>query len=372
MIRVAIADDSAFTCRLLASYVEGAGDCEVVGIAHDAPSTLALVLRVVPDVVTLDLEMPGGNGLDLLRAIAPQTAVVVISGVTRRAASTTLRARELGAVDFVLKYTPGAPVSPEVLRREIIAKITMAASARGAAAGLEATVGAAARVRRDDTRAGANRQRRPTVAAVSPSSTRPSGVVAASEPSIAAHEVIVIGASTGGPQALRELLGELPSTFRTPCVIVQHLPAIFTGPFAAQLGRHLRLPVHEARESSTLEPGQLLVTPGGRHLTVGHGGRIELRAAGDHDVYRPSIDLAMSSAADSYGAGVAGVVLSGMGSDGAQGLKRIRACGGTAYVQALDSCVIASMPSRALECAGADFVGTPRRIGAMLANRRRT
>jgi len=350
VIRVAIADDSKFTCRLLASYLEEGG-CEVVGLAHDMVETLAIVERTRPDVLTLDLGMPGGHGLDLLQALAPQTAVVVISGITRRAAATTLRALELGAIDFVLKCSPAAPVSPGSLRREIVAKVTAAAAAQ----------------RSDARSAAASHTRAPAP----PPHATPTAAAKA-KPHDRDHAVIVIGASTGGPAALGALLAQLPADFATPCVIVQHLPPGFTSVFAAQLARVTRLPVHEIVGDMRLQPGHLLVTPGGRHLHVGPNGRLDVRAAETDDLYRPSIDTAMSSAADSYGAAAAGVVLSGMGCDGAEGLSRIRARGGRAYVQAPDSCMMASMPARALERAGADFVGAPEQLGAMLAKRRRS
>ena len=344
MIRVAIADDSPFTCRLLASYVQESGDCEVVGFANDALSTIDLVRRLKPDVLTLDLQMPGGNGLDLLRQLVGETsvAVVVISGVTRRAAATTLHALELGAVDFVLKYTPGAPVSPASLKREIVAKVKMAAAAQPA-------------VRRATAP-------QPMVQLAAPGAVRPAVVRNG-------IGVIVIGASTGGPRAIGELLTNFPVDFAAPCVIVQHLPAPFTAPFAAQLDRHTRLRVQEAKSGDRLEPGRVLVSPGSVHLLVRSDGRIELQPAADGDIYRPSIDMAMISAAESYQSAAVGVVLTGMGHDGAEGLKQIREHGGEAYVQDLASCVVPSMPKRALERAGADHVARPDRIGQLLAAR---
>jgi two-component system chemotaxis response regulator CheB len=344
MIRVAIADDSSFTCRLLHSYFESDGDCEVVGTAHDAASTRELVRSRRPDVLTLDLEMPGGRGLDLLDDIIGATAVpvVVISGVTRRAAATTLRALELGAVDFVLKYTPGAPVAPATLRREILAKVKAAATAKPAP-----PMRFEARPAHEPAR-------------------RSGGAAAAVD---GAPQVVVIGASTGGPQALRELIMQLPATFATPGVIVQHLPASFAGAFTAQVGRYSHLPVELAKTADRLQPGQLLVAPGGRHLVVHENGRIELCAAAEADTYRPSIDTAMTSAAEVYGRGAVGVVLSGMGNDGAEGLRRIRHAGGKGYVQDPATCVIGSMPSRAIERAGADYVAPPDRLGKLLARR---
>jgi two-component system, chemotaxis family, protein-glutamate methylesterase/glutaminase len=343
VIRVAVADDSPFTCRLLQSYLESDGECEVVGLAHDAAATRELVRRERPDVLTLDLEMPGGRGLDLLNDIVTRTPVpvIVISGVTRRAAATTLRALELGAVDFVLKYTPGAPVSPATLRREIVEKVKTAATATPASAfGLPA-------------------------AALRPLPRDPSPAA-----DVATARVIVIGASTGGPQAVRELIAQLPSDFTTPCVIVQHLPPSFAGAFAAQLARCAQLPVDVAEGTNRLTPGRLLLTPGGRHLFVRPGGRFELRPAADTDIHRPSIDFTMISAAESCSGGAIGVVLSGMGCDGAEGLRRIRAGRGLGYVQDPATCVVGSMPSRAIERAGADCVAAPARIGALLAARR--
>ena len=352
MIRVAIADDSPFTCKLLASYLQETGDCEVVGIAHDAPATMELVRGTSPDVLTLDLQMPGGDGLELLRdvgATAP-VPVVVISGISRRAAATTLRALELGAVDFVLKYTDGAPVSAASLKREIVTKVKAAAGAQ---------VAAAARARSSSAPPATE-----ILAATRPfrSITRPPAVTGG---------VIVIGSSTGGPGALGELLAELPADFPTCCVVVQHLPALFTAPFAEQLSRHTSLPVREAGAGEKIEPGGILVTPGAFHVILRPDGRVDLQPPSDRDSYRPSIDLAMASAAHAFGPAATGVVLSGMGHDGAEGLKRIRDAGGKAYVQEPSSSVMASMPKRALERAGADHVARPSRIGQLLAARGR-
>lgn len=355
MIRVAVADDSPFTCRLLASYMERAGDCEVVGTATDAKSTMELVSRTAPDVLTLDLFMPGVNGLDLLKELALHRSmrVVVISGVTRRAAATTLRALEYGAVDFVLKFTPGAPVNPASLAREIVAKVRAAATAHPGVARPQARPLSAEAAIHEAKHAVASRPMHQSSRAI------PSGRDA----------LIVLGASTGGPSALRDVLSELPHDFQTPCVIVQHLPAPFTAPFAEQLERHLHLPVREATASDRLQPGRLLVSPGAFHLVVHRGGRIELKPASEQDLYRPSIDLTMTSAAECFKQNAVGVVLTGMGSDGAEGLSQIRKSGGVACVQDPASCLVASMPARALQLAGADYVGAPGYLGSLLAAR---
>ena len=343
MIKVAIADDSLFTCNLLASYLEAGGECRVVGMAHDAGATLDLIRSAAPDVLTLDLQMPGADGLELLRQLGdtPSVSVVVISGVTRLAAATTLRALELGAVDFILKYTPGAPVSRASLRREIVSKVKIAANARPA-------------LRPQSTSAPAT------------SAPRPAKAVARTD----AGEVVIIAASTGGPRAISDLLIQLPDDFSLPCVIVQHLPADFTQAFASQLERHTRLRIKIAESGDRPEPGTILVAPGAMHLAFKPDGRVLLNKPAATDIYRPSINAAMSSAAAAFGTGTIAVLLTGAGDDGAEGLKRIADAGGEIYVQAPESCVVASMPERAIERAGADHVASPERIGQFLAVRK--
>jgi two-component system chemotaxis response regulator CheB len=353
MIRVAIADDSPFTCRLLASYLEAGGDCAVVGMAHDARATMALIRDHAPDVLTLDLQMPGGDGLDLLQQLAgePSVSVVVISGVTRLAAATTLRALELGAVDFILKYTPGAPVSRASLRREIVTKVKIAAAAQPGHRRIAAGIAAAA----------AHIPSRPVPRPVARPVARPDS-----------PGLVIIGASTGGPRAITDVINQLPPDFSLPCVVVQHLPSTFTDPFAAQLGRHSKLRVRVAETGDRVEAGLVLVAPGAMHLVIRADGRIHLQTPATRDVYRPSINMAMTSAADAFGASAVGVLLTGSGDDGAEGVKRIRDAGGEVLVQEPASCIVPSMPERAIERAGADHVAAPERLGQILAVRRKS
>jgi two-component system chemotaxis response regulator CheB len=269
--------------------------------------------------------------------------------VTRLAAATTLKALELGAVDFILKYTPGAPVSRASLRREIVAKVKMAAATHPAhrpapvAPAFSPTI-VMPRVA----------QRAPTRALVPPDAA-----------------VVVIGASTGGLRAISEVLKQFSADFAVPCVIVQHLPAAFTTAFAAQLRRHARVSVKVAETGDRLDAGVALVAPGSLHLVIRPDGRIHLQPPAEKDIYRPSIDLAMTSAAEAYGASAVGVVLTGIGDDGAEGLKRIRESGGEGFVQDFASCIVSSMPERARRRAGADHVASPARIGQILASRRK-
>src|SRR5262245_60914086 len=221
--------------------------------------------------------MPGGDGLELLEQLTaqPSLSVVVISGVTRLAAATTLRALELGAVDFILKYTPGAPVSRASLRREIVAKVKIAAAA-------------------------SPNRRRPSPPALQPASRLATSVPVRPAARPASGGILIIGASTGGPRAIGDVINQLTPDFALPCIVVQHLPSTFTTAFAAQLERHARLRVKVAETGDRVEPGLVLVAPGAQHLSIRPDGRIHLQQPNTKDVYRPSIDMAMASAASVF------------------------------------------------------------------------
>jgi two-component system chemotaxis response regulator CheB len=340
--RVLVADDSPFVCRLITSYLHSAPDLEVVATAHDGREALHKVKLLRPDAVTLDLEMPEMDGLEALAYMMREcpTPVVAVSGVSGRAATRTLQALDLGAVDFVLKYAPGVHIDPAELCREILAKVR-----------------AASRIR--VVRSLGNR-------ALPPASAATAAARARSEPS---GVVVVIGASTGGPLAVRELLSALPSGFGAGIVVVQHMPRSFTAVLAAQLGRHCRLRVREAEDGDRLDPGNVLVAPGGFHLLVRPGLRVAVCGAAviaGSTSYCPSIDAAMESAARVYGSRAMGVVLTGMGDDGASGLQTIHEMGGVTFAQDAESSVIDGMPRRARERGAADHVAAPTRIAELL------
>lgn len=338
-IRVVVADDSPFIRRLVASYLTSEAGFSVVGEAGNGIEAVNAVGRLEPDVLTLDLEMPEMDGLEALRAIMQTrpTPVVAISGVSGRAATRTLQALDVGAVDFVLKFTPGVELDPESLAREIVEKTRLAAGVH------------VVRLL-DGVREAAGKKRAAAV---------PKGLLPG---------IVVIGASTGGPLALRELLAELPDDFAAPVVVIQHIPAFFTSVLAAQLNRYCRLPVREAEDGEVLAPGAVYVAPGGYHLLLQTGLRVSLqKGVGVPGEHCPSIDVAMESAARLLGARIAGVLLTGMGSDGAQGLLTIRRLGGRTFAQNEESCAVFGMPKRAIELGAAMNVEGPAAIGAALA-----
>jgi len=336
-IRVLVADDSPFVCRLLTSYLHSAADMEVVGTALGGRQALELVKALRPDAVTLDLEMPLMDGLEVLRILMREcpTPVVAISGVSGRAATRTLQAIDLGAVDFVLKYAPGSHIRPADLCREILAKVRAAARIH---------------VVRSVSRRSPNR--------AAETGSRPE--------SSAGGVVVIIGASTGGPLALRELLSSLPATFPAGIVVVQHMPRSFTAVLAAQLDRYCRLRVREAGDAEQIRPGTVLVAPGGYHLLVRPGCWVAACNGSPGDVYCPSIDVTMESASRVHGSAAIGVLLTGMGEDGARGMWAIHEKGGVTFVQDPESCIVDGMPRSARERGVADWVAPPAEIASLL------
>ena len=351
--RVLIADDSPFVCRLLGSYFGSAPGFEVVGTALNGRRALALVKQYRPDVVTMDMEMPELGGLEAVSRIIHEcpTPIVVISGVSGKAAAITLQALGLGAVDFVLKYMPGRNTDPDVLRQEILAKVRAAANIP-VIRSLESRVENGQLPARDQ--------------ALAPIARFPPRTRTVEDERPLSGDVVIFGASTGGPLVLRELLARLPADYPGAIIIVQHIPRTFTGVRAAQLNRHTPLRVKEAVEGDILAPGTALVAPGGLHLLLGSGRSVVLQQGPKVGGHRPSIDVTMQSAADLYGARAKGVVLTGMGEDGKLGLAAIHSAGGVTYAQAFDSCVVAGMPQRAVENGVVDHVARPAGIAELL------
>lgn len=426
--RVVIADDSPFMVRTLMQHLRSEPGFEVVGTAVTALRAVQLVEKLKPDVVTLDVEMPGWadeqnaaseteGGLQALQQIMKDvpTPVVMVSGVSREAAAITMQAVEAGAVDFSLKYTPGVNTDPKTFRSEFLDKVRSAAQvhvvrsvaatepakadvdwdARMAAArermrsrdaALKNSTGITTEAASSDNAVAADRAENPLDRTGNSAidqlyqrvnSRRRSEHTRTAEPvcrasggahsSTSACDVLIIGASTGGPTALRELLTQLPRDFSLPIVIVQHMPAAFTGVLAAQLDRRLELRVREAWDNDPLLPGTVLIAPGGQHLKIQPDNTVSLFDAPKVLGHRPSIDVTMKSAVQSLGGRVAGVILTGMGEDGATGLAEIHTAGGATFAQQGDTCVVNGMPGRAIELGAADQVGSPVEIGQRLA-----
>ncbi len=327
-IRVLVVDDSPLVRRTLEGVIGEGPDTSVIGTATDGIDALAKIRSLRPDVVTLDVMMPRLDGLKVLACAMRDNPVrvLMLSSLTQEGADVTLQALDLGAVDFIDKTALLSAPDPAQIGQELLAKIRTAAAV-------------------DPARLG---RRREVAAAVTP---RP-----AAKPSPAAAALVVIGASTGGPQALQALIPALPADLGAGVVVVQHIPAGFTRPLAARLDAAGALSVREAESGDRIRPGEVLFAPGGQHLSfVTRGGEpmVTLAQEPAQTLHRPSVDVAMQSAAEQCGARAAGVLLTGMGSDGAWGMWAIRARGGHTIAESEESCVVYGMPRAAVEMGAA-------------------
>ena len=317
-IKVLVVDDSALIREVLGRTLGRDGDIEVIGTAEDAQAARRMIKELTPDVVTLDIEMPDMNGLaflDKLMRLHP-LPVVMVSTLTTRGASETLLALELGAVDFVAK--PSADL----------------------AGGVDAF---AANVR-EKVRAAAMSRLRPRVAKTTPAMT----IKTAAGP---AGSVIAIGASTGGVEAIRVVLSSLPRDC-PPIVIAQHMPAGFTSRFASRLNDLTEIGVVEAEDRMSLEPGRAHIARGDWHLRIEKSsGQLKCRLSQDDAVsgHRPSVDVLFESVAKVVGPLAIGVILTGMGRDGARGLKQMRDAGAFTLGQSPNSALVYGMPRVAFE-----------------------
>ncbi|HEX6739356.1 MAG TPA: chemotaxis response regulator protein-glutamate methylesterase [Vicinamibacteria bacterium] len=323
-IRVLVIDDSAVMRKLLPALLGRDPDIEVVATAVDGVVGLRKVVRFQPDVVTLDLEMPRMAGLDVLREMVAQSEVpvVVVSAHTPRDAALTATALSLGAVDVVAKPGPFSEGGLEAM-----------------AAQLAETVRAV----------GGRRWRRPRLPAPPPPSPSVSPLAPPSAPS---RRVVAVAASTGGPAALADLLARLPADLPAAVLVVQHMPEGFTRGLADRLNNLCGLTVREAQDGEPLQAGLVLVAPGGRHLRVGRGrdGCVALLDRGPTvSGHRPSADVLFESVARAFGARAGGVLLTGMGEDGAEGLAALRRAGGRTLAQDEESSVVFGMPRAAVQ-----------------------
>lgn len=322
-IRVLVVDDSAFARKVLREVLSRDPRLEVVDIARDGLEALEKITELAPDVVTLDLVMPNLDGVGVLRMLPPERrpGVVVVS-ISDEHSELGLEALALGAFDVVHKPTALATERLYDLADELIEKV-VAASTRGVV----------------------------SLAAVS---SPPIEVAPVAVPRARARrsELLVLGASTGGPQAIARILAQLPADFPVPVAVVLHLPGEYTGGFARRLDAGSKLKVVEARDDLALEPGLAVVARGGLHLKLTRGPSGLSARLDAHPAllpHRPSVDVLFQSAAEVCGARVVGVVLTGMGTDGVEGARAVRAAGGTILTESEDSCIVYGMPRAVVE-----------------------
>lgn len=353
-IKVLVIDDSALMRSVLSEVINSAPDLQVVGTAPDPIVAREMIKTLNPDVLTLDIEMPKMDGLDFLARLMRlrPMPVVMISSLTRRGSETTLQALELGAIDFVPKPRLDSSAGIEACRVEICDKVRGAYSARP-------------RVPQGLAPSPKPLLREPFAAISSPSGGVPERLLG--------ERLVLIGASTGGTEAIKEVLCSMPE--HMPAILmVQHMPEMFTASFAKRLDGLCRLHVKEAEHGERVVPGTAYLAPGHSHLSVRRvagGYQCELAQSEPVNRHRPAVDVLFHSAATQVGANGVGVILTGMGKDGAQGLLAMRQAGAWTIGQDQESCVVYGMPREAAVIGALDEVASLREVGARVLNRLR-
>ncbi len=329
-VRVLIVDDSAFSRWALSRKLDTDPEIEIIGFANDGIEALEKIKSLKPAVITLDLQMPRMDGLTTLRRIMSEcpTPVVIVSSLVSEEAKPTIEALELGAVDFFQKLSPSNPAGNDKSSLNLLNIVKQAAGITG-------------------------------------SRLKPGEVTAPAEPirkvrtiqrNSQVKKVVVIGCSTGGPRALCELIPSLPADLPAAVLIVQHMPPGFTQSLSKRLDEMSRIEVREAKDKDMLRQGLALVAPGGFHMALNQHREIILNREPPVCNVRPSVDVTMMSVTSLYGVDTVGVVLTGMGSDGARGSACIKAAGGAVLVEDASTCTVYGMPKIVADHGDADKI----------------
>lgn len=375
--RVLVVDDSNFFQHRLKDIINEHPELKVVGIASNGREAVDKAAELKPDIITMDFEMPVMDGVTAIKHIMSNRRVPILmfSSLTYEGAKITLDALAAGALDFIPKDFAEVSRNSEVLKRKLHERLITLASS-----GSRSVVPPLATMTPPSTPA-------PTVA--TPSSFKP---IASPAPTMAARaiptapdepvktlgadnyrlknkpKILVIGASTGGPVALAEVLIALPANFPLPIVLVQHMPENFTKAFAERLNKQCHIRVREAVDGDQLQPGLALLAPGGKQLMLDkrNGGSVRVLPDDERVNYKPSLDITFGSAANNYGDKVLGVVLTGMGSDGCNGARLLKDAGSSLWSQDEASCVIYGMPMAVARAGLTDKVLSLKEIGPRL------
>lgn len=344
VIRVLVVDDSAFMRKAITMMLESDPQIKVIETARNGLEALEKVAKVKPDLITLDIEMPQMDGLTALRKImeTSPTPVMMVSSLTSEGASATLDALELGAVDFIPKQLSYVSLDIVKIKEQLLLKIKAIHSRRR-------TLMAHYALSRKIPGSGPSR---PTEKPLPPKPIQ-------AQLSQKGISVVGIGISTGGPPALQRVVPALPKDFPTGVLIVQHMPPKFTRSLADRLDGLSAMHVKEAEQSEPVLPGVAYIAPGGLHLRIRRWGRnaeIQLSEEPEDSLHRPSADVMFDSLADAYGRETLAVIMTGMGSDGLTGLRKIKSLGGKVIAQNENTCVVYGMPRAAVENGLADRV----------------
>jgi two-component system chemotaxis response regulator CheB len=321
--KVLIVDDSAYARQMMKKIIEQDMSLTVVGIAADGIDAMAKTLRLKPDIITLDFEMPEMDGFSFLRWLMRERPTPVIMVSSHNDSKTVFKALELGAVDFVAKPTKRASLELQSIEKDLLRKI------RGI------------------------KQIRLDILSRNLELLDPGEAVGRfGDSGQESVQVVAVGSSTGGPAALQIVLTRLPAGFPAGIIVSQHMPRGFTGPLSERLNNLAQIRIKEAADNDLVEPGTVLICPGGAHLGLkrkGSRATVMLKEGKVTDKYVPSVDHMMKSAADVFGANAMGVLLTGMGNDGAQGMVEIKGKGGYTIAESEESAVVFGMPAEAIK-----------------------
>ena len=341
-IKVLVVDDSGFFRRRVTEIINKDPRLEVVATADHGKDGLDKTLELKPDVITMDYEMPVMDGVTAVKNIMAQcpTPVLMFSSLTFEGARVTLDALEAGAVDFLSKQFDAIAATEAELHKTLTDRICeVAASGKKCSASAAGTA-----LRKTSDRAETSEKE---ASEKNKDATPEKKASAPPRGSLRHAEIVILGTSTGGPAALQAIFKSLSSDFDKPIVIVQHMPGSFTKAFAERLNKITHMTVTEAQDGDRIEKGHVYVAPGGMQLMVDsrNNGCIHVKESSDERVtYRPSVDIALASAAKHFGKKALAVILTGMGSDGKEGAALLKGAGGTVWAQDEESCVIYGMP----------------------------
>ena len=347
--RVLVVDDSAFMRKVLESIFNADDQLTVIGQAKDGREAIALAESLKPDVITMDLNMPHMDGLQATAQIMTTNPrpIVIVSSESKEGAASTLKALELGAIDFVTKPSSGIDLDMQSVKDELLRKVRVAAKVR-----VVRTASRLASALQVPINGSPNAT--PVPVPRPASVTRPASVPAVISGDMR-FPVVVLAASTGGPATVMRLAPGFTKDFPAAVILVQHMPAAFTTQYALQLAEFTGIRVKEAEANESIVPGTFYICPGGQHLRISPTGRMQLDGAtGRIEGYLPNMDVTMESVAAFAGAMSIAVILTGMGSDGARGARAIKSAGGYVVAQDEATSVIFGMPAEAIKTGSVD------------------
>jgi two-component system chemotaxis response regulator CheB len=350
-IRVIIVDDSAFMRKSLSILLESDNDIEIIGTARDGVEGYDLVKKLSPDIVTLDIEMPRMDGLTTLKKIMKDcpTSVLMVSSLTTEGADSTLKALEYGAVDFIPKELSFVNVNIINIREDLIRKVKEIVKQKSVH----------------------DRLRRLQTLTKRTDTAKPSPVTKLSLPKML-YKAIAIGVSTGGPMSLQKVIPLITKKIDLPIFIVQHMPPKFTKSLAERLNGMSELEVKEAENDEVVRNGFVYIAPGGFHMTVRKniGAQVVIKISEEPSttLHRPAVDVMINSVVEIYGKNTLGVIMTGMGKDGYEGIKEIKRLGGYCIAQDEESCVVYGMPKAIVDAGFADAIAPLTKISEIINN----